>query len=91
MAFEKLPIFSTTMSLLFKNNLPRKRNFFIGATAFFSGWTALNVASAFELNPFWEYHGLATLAVLGKVCGSSFCWWLTEIQLKKQASRRVSA
>lgn len=78
------------MNLFFKNNLPRARKFFIGSTVFFSGWTALNVASAFELNPFWEYHGLATLAVLGKACVSGFTWWLTEKRLKKEARTQTS-
>lgn len=78
------------MSLLFKGNLPRARKFFKGSTLFFSGWTALNVAAAFELNPFWEYHGLATLAVFGKMCGSSFCWWLAEKRIKKQTPARAS-
>ncbi|MGE5692511.1 MAG: hypothetical protein ACM3YF_01885 [Candidatus Zixiibacteriota bacterium] len=78
------------MSLLFKNNLPRARKFFLASTVFFSTWTALNVAALFELNPFWEYHGLATLAVFGKLCGSSFCWWLTEKRLKKQTRPPLS-
>jgi ammonia channel protein AmtB len=73
------------MSLLFKNNLPRARKFFIGSTVFFSGWTIMNVGSALELNPFWRYHGLATLAVFGKACGSGFSWWLVEKRFKKQA------
>ncbi|MCI0404932.1 MAG: hypothetical protein L0Z48_07130 [candidate division Zixibacteria bacterium] len=78
------------MSVFFKNNLPRARKFFIGSTLFFSGWTVLNVASVFELNPFWEYHGLATLAVFGKLCGSSFCWRLTAKRIKKQTPAQAS-
>jgi hypothetical protein len=78
------------MSLLFKNNLPKARRFFIGSTLFFSTWTALNVASIFELNPFWEYHGLTALAVFGKTCGSGFCWWLTEKRLKNQTRPQPS-
>ncbi|MCI0330793.1 MAG: hypothetical protein L0196_07565 [candidate division Zixibacteria bacterium] len=77
------------MSLLFKNNLPRARKFFIGATLFFSGWTVLNAASALQFNPLWEFNWLASLAVFGKACGSSFSWWLTEKRLKKQTQPQV--
>ncbi|HXF49620.1 MAG TPA: hypothetical protein VNL73_09400 [Verrucomicrobiae bacterium] len=78
------------MSLLFKNNLPKARKFFISSTLFFSGWTALNFASAHELNPLWDFHGLTALAVLGKTCGSGFCWWLTEKRIKKQTLAQPS-
>lgn len=72
------------MSSLFGKNLARARKFFIGSTLFFSGWTVFNAAAAVELNPLWEFHPLAALAVFGKSCGSGFCWWLTARKIKKQ-------